>query len=239
MSGFFQEPPRLTNTFQSHKWLKSYLRYKLPKDLWSLVEDDLNKLGEKCAGEYMNLARQAEREKPVHVPYDPWGKRIDEIRVSSAWQELQNISAREGLISIGYKRPIGAHSRLYQFSKLYLFHPSSAVFTCPLAMADGAAKVLETYGKEDIHRTAFNHLTSTDPKQFWTSGQWMTEKTGGSDVSETSTVVKLEDGKARLYGTKWFSSATTSQMALALARMPDAPTGSRGLTLFLVPMYIG
>jgi hypothetical protein len=65
----------------------------------------------------------------------------------------------------------------------------------------------------------------------------MTEKTGGSDVSATSTRVKVENGKARLYGDKWFSSATTSQMALALGRMEGSAEGSRGLTLFLVHTY--
>lgn len=234
---FFQNPPELHNTFLQNPWLKAYLRYKLPASMWSAVEKDLERLGELCAGEYLEIARTAEREKPSLVSFDPWGRRLDKVRVSAAWKQLQDISAKEELISIAYKREFGEHSRLYQFAKLYLFHPSSAFFTCPLAMADGAAKVLETYGKETVHREAFAHLTSTDPKTFWTSGQWMTEKTGGSDVSGTTTEVKIENGQARLYGTKWFSSATTSEMALALARRPDAPAGARGLSLYLVPMY--
>lgn len=237
MSDFYQDPPRLTNTYTGNRWLNAYLRFKLPHDMYAHVVPDLNRFGALCAGEFLTLARTAEREKPVHIPFDSWGKRIDEIRVSKAWGELQNISAREGLISTGYKRTYGAHSRLYQFAKLYLFHPSSAFFTCPLAMADGAAKVLENYGKEEIHKQAYSHLTSESPQEFWTSGQWMTEKTGGSDVSDTSTIMKMEGGQARLYGTKWFSSATTSQMALALARREGAPSGSRGLTLYFVPMY--
>lgn len=237
MSDFYQDPPRLTNTYRSNRWLKAYLRFKLPSDIFKIADADLERLGQQCAGPFLALARTAEREKPTLVPFDPWGKRIDEVRVSPAWQELQNISAREGMIAIGYKRAQAEFSRVYQFAKLYLFHPSSAFFTCPLAMADGAAKVIETYGSEDVHREAFRHLTSTNPEEFWTSGQWMTEKTGGSDVSDTSTVVKFEDGKARLYGTKWFSSATTSAMALALGRCPESPAGSRGLTLFLAQTY--
>jgi putative acyl-CoA dehydrogenase len=105
-------------------------------------------------------------------------------------------------------------------------------------MADGAARVLEIHGHEEVHREAFSHLTSDSPQEFWTSGQWMTEKAGGSDVSRTATDARIENGSIRLYGTKWFSSATTSKVALALARLPGAPTGSRGLTLFLVPMRI-
>ncbi|MBX3022800.1 MAG: acyl-CoA dehydrogenase family protein [Bdellovibrionales bacterium] len=238
MTEFFQDPPRLTNTYKSHRWLRSYLRCKLPQDIREAIEVDLQEFGANCASTYMELARRAEREKPELVQYDAWGRRRDEIRVSTAWEELQNISAREGLISIGYTREFKEFSRLYQFTKLYLFHPSSAFFTCPLAMADGAAKVLEQYGSEDIHKEAFQHLTANEPSRFWTSGQWMTERTGGSDVGETSTHVRYDAGQARLYGTKWFSSATTSQMALALARCPDSPAGSRGLTLFFVPMHL-
>jgi putative acyl-CoA dehydrogenase len=237
MNSFLQDPPHLTNTYKSNRWLKAYLKHKLPPEIFATVDADLHNLGDKCAGPYLALARTAEREKPQHIAFDAWGKRIDEVRVSQAWIELQNIAAREGLISIGYKRKQGEFSRVYQFAKLYLFHPSSAFFTCPLAMADGAAKVMETFGSTPEHREALAHLTAETPEEFWTSGQWMTEKTGGSDVSHTGTVARHENGKIRLYGDKWFSSATTSQIALALGRYADSPEGSRGLTLFLVHTY--
>ena len=237
MNDFFQEPPQLGNTYKSNRWLRSYLKAKLPAEMFILVDADLQNLGDRCAGPYLALARTAEREKPALVSFDSWGKRVDEVRVSRAWQDLQDISAREGLVALAYKREHGEFSRVYQFAKLYLFHPSSAFFTCPLAMADGAAKVLETYGTEPVHREYFQHLTSIKPEEFWTSGQWMTEKTGGSDVSDTATRVEVEGDRLRLYGTKWFSSATTSAMALALARYPDSPEGSRGLSLFMCKTY--
>jgi len=71
---------------------------------------------------------------------------------------------------------------------------------------------------------------------MWTSGQWMTERTGGSDVSHSETIAKLDGEQWRLYGTKWFTSATTSEMALTLARPEGNPGGSRGLALFLVEL---
>ena len=58
----------------------------------------------------------------------------------------------------------------------------------------------------------------------------MTERSGGSDVSGTETVARREGGMFRLYGEKWFTSATTSELALTLARIED----SRDLSLFLV-----
>ena len=196
-------------------------------------------LGEKMAGPVLALARQAEREKPTHVPFDPWGRRIDEIRISKAWDELKDFSAENGLVAEGYERRFGEHSRLFQFAKLFLFHPSSAFYTCPLAMADGAARVLEIYGLEEKRfKEAFQHLTSRRSEQFWTSGQWMTERAGGSDVSGTSTVAKKSGDHYLLSGIKWFSSATNSEMSLALARIEGAPEGSRGLTLFYIPLRL-
>lgn len=94
----------------------------------------------------------------------------------------------------------------------------------------------------------YGHLTSRDPAQFWTSGQWMTEKAGGSDVaSGTQTIAVPEDAEAsgagswfRLTGYKWFTSAADGEMAMALARERDANgkpiAGNKGLSLFYVPV---
>jgi alkylation response protein AidB-like acyl-CoA dehydrogenase len=71
---------------------------------------------------------------------------------------------------------------------------------------------------------------------MWTSGQWMTERTGGSDVSQSETVARRDGDGWRLYGTKWFTSATTAEMALTLARPEGNGDGSRGLALFLVEL---
>lgn len=236
MGNFIQAGPGLENTFSTDKVLQLLLKWQFPKDLYQRLQPDLEYLGEQAATRLLRLARQAEKETPEHIPYTAWGERIDEIRVSSAWQRLQDIAAEEGLVAVGYERKQGAFSRLYQFAKLYLYHASSAFFTCPLAMADGAARVLEKYGQSEDQKQAFEHLTSRDPHKFWTSGQWMTEKTGGSDVSGTSTIAYRVGDHFELKGVKWFSSAVTSQMALGLARIEGAAAGSRGLSLFYIPM---
>src|SRR5699024_4920401 len=59
--------------------------------------------------------------------------------------------------------------------------------------------------------------------------------TGGSDVGDSETVARRDaDGRWRLYGRKWFTSAITSQMALVLARPEGNPAGAKGLALFYV-----
>ncbi|KTD40479.1 acyl-CoA dehydrogenase family protein [Legionella parisiensis] len=236
MSDFFQTPPRLGNQYDEDRVLKTYLEWKLPSPMLTQIQPELHRLGQRVIEDIYKIGQEAEAFPPQHVPYDPWGKRIDHIEVSQAWKELDKISAEEKLIAIGYERQNGALSRIHQFAKLYLFHPSSAIYTCPLAMTDGAARALELYADESLKNHAFPHLTSSDPARFWTSGQWMTERTGGSDVSGTSTIARPDGSHFRLNGVKWFTSATTSQIAMTLARIEGDREGSKGLSLFYLEL---
>ena len=234
---FFQDGPRLGNQYEDDALLRAFLRWRLPAEVHAAVEPGLERLGHRAATDILAMGDAAEAEPPRHVPYDPWGRRIDEIVVPPAWRALDRVSAEEGIVAAAYERAHGGWSRLDQMARLYLFHPSSAVYSCPLAMTDGAARFLELYGDERT-REAYGHLTSSDPSRFWTSGQWMTERTGGSDVSQTSTVARrTEDPRVfALHGTKWFTSATTSQLAFALGRIEGAPAGGRGLSVFMIEL---
>jgi len=234
MTEFFQDPPRLGNQYDDDALLRAYLRWRLPEKMYAEIEPDLRRLGHRAATDILALGESAEASPPRHVPYDAWGRRVDRIETSDAWRELDRIAAAEGIVATAYERTHGAHSRIHQFARLYLYAPSSALYSCPLAMTDGAARFLEIHGDESL-QSVFAHLTSRDPNEFWTSGQWMTERTGGSDVGSTSTVAVCEEGDSySLHGSKWFTSATTSQVAMTLARIEGASAGSRGLSVFLI-----
>ena len=236
MSEFFQDAPRLGNQYDEDALLHAYLRWRLPPEMLAEIEPALKRLGERVVTDIAALAESAEAAPPRHVPFDAWGRRVDRIETSDAWGALDRVAALEGLVAIGYERAHGATSRIDQFARLYLYAPSSALYSCPLAMGDGAARFLEVHGDERT-RPVFEHLTSRDPDRFWTCGQWMTERAGGSDVGSTATTARCERGNAyRLYGTKWFTSATTSQVAMTLARIEGAPAGGRGLSVFLVEL---
>jgi acyl-CoA dehydrogenase len=157
------------------------------------------------------------------------------------WRHAAPLAARSGLIAIPYDAKHRRFSRIHQFALVYLFHPSTDVYTCPLAMTDGAARTLLSSGNETLISRALPHLTSRDPERAWTSGQWMTETTGGSDVGTTRTTATIdanrplhEIGQWRLRGKKWFTSAVTSQMALTLARPEGNGPGGSGLAMFYV-----
>jgi alkylation response protein AidB-like acyl-CoA dehydrogenase len=72
---------------------------------------------------------------------------------------------------------------------------------------------------------------------MWTAGQWMTERTGGSDVGLSETVARQTPEGWRLFGTKWFTSATTSQVTLTLARPEGNGPGGKGLALFYLELH--
>ena len=79
-----------------------------------------------------------------------WGRRVDKLVTSEGWRKLHDVAAEEGLVSIAFERKQGQYSRLYQFAKVYLFTPFSAVYGCPLAMTDGAARLIEVYGDDEL-----------------------------------------------------------------------------------------
>jgi alkylation response protein AidB-like acyl-CoA dehydrogenase len=231
---FYQAPPVLGNQYTSDRVLRSYLARTLPPDVARAIEPSLDAMGELAGGLLYELQQNDRRSEPVLTQWDPWGRRIDHVEVSPLWRHAARIAAEQGLVATAYERAHGEHSRVHQFALVYLFDASSDVYTCPLAMTDGAAKTLLASGNSALVQRAIPRLTSRDPEQMWTSGQWMTERTGGSDVGLSETIAKLEGGEWRLYGTKWFTSSTTSPMALALARPEGNPAGGRGLALFYV-----
>ncbi|NXJ84312.1 ACD11 dehydrogenase, partial [Trogon melanurus] len=237
---FFHEQPETGNPYLEDALLRSYLKTHLPPKVLEEVSRDLERFGNRLLSEASPLARDCEANPPTLRQFNAWGQRVDHIVTCPAWRRMKEIAAEEGLIAEAYERRFSNWSRLHQAVKLYLFSSFSGGFNCPLAMTDGAAKVIESLGIPGSLKKAFDHLTSRDPKKFWTSGQWMTERAGGSDVANgTETVARKQpDGTYRLYGFKWFTSAADSDVALTLARVADAggqvQQGSSGLSLFFL-----
>ena len=227
---FIQEPPRLGNQFDDDPLLPSWIARFAPD-----VADDLRAVGELAVEYYAKQLADREHE-PELVQWDAWGNRVDRIEVSPLWRDAQVLAAKHGLVAAAYEPRLGAHARTHQFTLVHVLGPSLDVYTCPLAMTDGAARTLIASGNRALIDRYVPLLTTRDPSKMWTSGQWMTERTGGSDVSKTETVARQDGDGWRLYGTKWFTSATTAEMALTLARPEGNGDGSRGLALFLVEL---
>ncbi|HWJ05450.1 MAG TPA: acyl-CoA dehydrogenase family protein [Steroidobacteraceae bacterium] len=231
---FTQAPPTLGNQFDDDPLLGSWLARMLPKHVAAPLSVELRELGGLAGGDLYRLQLADRRNEPVLTQWDAWGRRIDEVVVTPLWSEAARLAVRHGLVATGYDKTLGRHARLAQFLKVYLFHPSSDVYTCPLAMTDGAVRCLLASGSPELQAHAIPRLTSRDAATSWTSGQWMTETTGGSDVGRSETRAVRDGDGWRLYGRKWFTSAVTSQMALTLARPEGNPPGGKGLAMFFV-----
>jgi alkylation response protein AidB-like acyl-CoA dehydrogenase len=232
---FYQDPPRLGNQFDDDAMLASWIARVVGEDP---IVGELRELGD-LAVEYYGKQLADRLNEPTLVQWDAWGRRVDRIEVSPLWREAQVLAARHGLVAAGYEPRLGPKARTHQFAMVHVLGPSLDVYSCPLAMTDGAARTLLASGERALIERYVSRLTSRDPAVMWTSGQWMTERTGGSDVSQSETVARKDGDSWRLHGTKWFTSATTSEMALTLARPEGNPEGSRGLALFLVELRDG
>ena len=229
---FFQDPPRLGNQWEEDRVVRGLLARKLPPEALRAATPDLEEMGALAGGRLRDLFLAEPDARPALVNWDAWGQRVDRITLTPLWRETARLAAEKGLVALAYERPFGGLSRLVQMALVYLMEPSSGVYSCPLAMTDGAAKTLVLSGNRALVERALPRLTSRDPARAWTSGQWMTERTGGSDVAISETVARPAPGGFRLFGTKWFTSATTSEMALTLARPEGNGPGGTGLAVF-------
>jgi acyl-CoA dehydrogenase len=236
MSGFLQVPPTLPDAWTGDRALRESVAFHLGDEGFEVAQRELSEMGATAtSAATLELAQKAENEPPRLISYGAWGERIDRIVLSEGYLELGRMGVRAGVTALPYEdSPYSERARIVWAALLHMWGPSSALYSCPVAMTDGAARTLLLHGDlDDI--AVVGRLTSRDPDAAWTSGQWMTETAGGSDVSRTGTVARRDEtGKWLLHGTKWFTSATTSEMALTLAR----PEGASGLALFRIHRHL-
>src|SRR5882757_4523729 len=156
---FQQSPPSLGNQYEDDRVLHSYLRRVLPETMLSEIEPKLREMGQLAGGHLYRMQLADRLNEPRLTQWDAWGNRIDKVEVTPLWQHAARVACEYGLVAIPYEREHGRYSRLHQFALLYLFHPSSDVYTCPLAMSDGAAHTLLKSGNQALIKRAVNKLT--------------------------------------------------------------------------------
>src|SRR5687767_2962922 len=189
---FQQLPPALGNQYDDDRVLRSYLRRVLPREMLSEIKTALREMGRLAGGELYQMQLADRLNEPELTQWDAWGNRIDHIELTPLWKAAQTLAAEHGVVATAYERKHGSFSRVHQAVLAYLFTPSTDIFSCPLAMTDGAARTLLASGNKELIDRAVPHLVTRDPAEFWTSGQWMTELTGGSDVGSSETVARWE-----------------------------------------------
>jgi alkylation response protein AidB-like acyl-CoA dehydrogenase len=120
-----------------------------------------------------------------------------------------------------------------------MLNSSNQAWTMYPGLSHGAYECLHTHGSDEQKATYLHKLTSG----HWTGTMCLTEPHCGTDLGLLRTKAEPQaDGSYRLTGAKIFISAGEHDLAeniihLVLARLPDAPEGSKGISLFVVPKF--
>jgi acyl-CoA dehydrogenase len=110
---------------------------------------------------------------------------------------------------------------------------------CPL-LTLSAIEALEAHGSEELKKIYLEKLVSGD----WPGTMQLTEPQAGSDVGALRTrAERASDGSYRINGSKIFITYGDHDMSdnivhFVLARLPDAPAGTKGISLFLIPKFM-
>lgn len=211
----------------------------LPDRLRSWAEARFAEMGQRAATEVNPLAIAADRYSPEHRPYDASGNRIDEIVYHPSYLEMVRIAYGSGLVSHRYDPELEARfgriPHAVTFGLGYLFGQAEMGLYCPVCLTAGTARLVEMHATPELKERYLPLLTTSDAEQLWQGAMFLTEKAGGSDVGLCE-LKAVRDGDAwRLWGDKWFCSNADAGVMMVLARPEGAPSGTRGLGLFLVP----
>lgn len=120
-----------------------------------------------------------------------------------------------------------------------LFQSGNLSWSLYPLLSEGACHALELHGTDEQKHTYLKPIVGGQ----WTGTMCLTEPQAGSDLGLLKTRAEpAADGSYKLTGTKIFISAGEHDLAeniihLVLARLPDAPAGSRGISMFIVPKF--
>jgi len=227
--------------------LRFEARRTYPDDEFAWAEDVLAEYGEFVGHTLADNADVVDRHSPQLDTYDDRGEVANEVEYHPAQFETERRTYEEFRLTHD-----AFHAPPDREDPVGLLHPltmqalvcfADVGFACASSMTTGAAVVLEKFADgagdtaADEHLAdTFERLTADDYDDHIEGAMFLTEKQGGSDVGANETRAEPQaDGTYELFGEKWFCSNVDAQGALALARTPDAPDGTAGLSLFLVP----
>ncbi|MDT0635037.1 acyl-CoA dehydrogenase [Spectribacter hydrogenoxidans] len=200
-------------------------------DLLSSVLDEAGRFGSECLAP-LNQAgdRDGARWTPEGVLSSPGFADAYADFVAGGWNGLTATPDSGGM---GLPTLMGSATH-------EIWNAANMAFAlCPLLSAS-AIKLLENHGDEALTAAYLEKMVSGE----WTGTMDLTEPQSGSDLATIRTRAEpAGDGSYRLFGQKIYITWGEHDMAantihLVLARLPDAPAGVKGISLFLVPRYL-
>tara|TARA_B100001939_G_C16942711_1_gene618950 strand:+ start:1957 stop:3744 length:1788 start_codon:yes stop_codon:yes gene_type:complete len=120
-----------------------------------------------------------------------------------------------------------------------IWHAANMSFSLNMLLTQGAIEVIEAYGTEEQKQKYLPKMISGE----WSGTMNLTEPQAGSDLALLKSKAIPENDNYKLYGNKIYITHGDQDMSeniihLVLARLPDAPQGSKGISLFISPKNI-
>ena len=198
-----------------------------------VVDAVLEGVGQFAAGEWAPLNREGDT---VGAKWSP-----DGVHMPASFIKAYHDYVEGGWGTIGVPEDFGGQGLPFAIQTAVLDTLGSANMgfaLCP-TLTVGAIEALIHHGSDAQQAQYLPHLATGE----WTGTMNLTEPQAGSDVGALRATAKpLGDGRWSIKGTKIYISFGDHDMAdnivhLVLARTPDAPAGTRGISLFLVPKF--
>ncbi len=174
-----------------------------------------------------DLAGCRVEDKAVVVP-DGFAEAYQQF-VEAGWQSLEFSPEYDGMGLPGLIA--AATAEMFQSANL-------AFALCPM-LTGGAIFAIDSHATDELKRLYLPKMISGE----WTGTMALTEAQAGSDLAAVKTRAIAEGDHYRIHGTKIFITwgdqpFSDNVIHLVLARLPDAPDGIHGISLFLVPKYL-
>lgn len=225
------------NFFSADTNLQAVLRRTWGEETYQAYAPNLTALGE-AAATILDAAAKEEDRTPNHPRLERWsplGERVEQI-VFHPNHDLAGRIIWNAELTAALAEPGGT---VYQMALYYLLaHNGEAGHLCSLACTSGSIRALRTVASDEIREKFLPPLLTTDYEQMQHCAQFLTEIQGGSDVGANTLSARPHpeiEGAWLLNGEKWFCSNINSDQFWTTARPLNAPAGTAGLGLFLVP----
>ncbi|WP_435363773.1 acyl-CoA dehydrogenase family protein [Haloarchaeobius sp. DYHT-AS-18] len=210
-----------------------------PRTDYGWADEQLRSFGQVVGDTIADNADRIDEHGPILHTYDRNGEVRNFVEYHPKQLENERLAYGAGIVSDSFEAPPGRDDPLpltHHLAMEYLLSYADPGFTCPVSMTAGTALVLDKYGEGEVLQGYYERLVARDGDENIEGAMFLTEKQGGSDVGANETIAEhVEGDRYELTGEKWFCSNIDAEGTLALARTPDAPEGTKGLSLFLVP----
>ena len=236
--GQFEEG-RHVNYWEFDHALERELRRIYTDSEFEWAESRLSEFGSIVGHTIADNADYIDDHGPELEPYDKHGEVQNRVRYPAEQLENERLAYEMGVVADSFTAPPGREEPMplsHNLAMQYLLCYADPGFDCPVAMTAGAALVLEKFDDGDLAEY-YEGLTSRTYEDLIEGAMFLTEKQGGSDVGANETRAEWDPEAEcwRLTGEKWFCSNIDAEGTLALARTENAPEGTQGLSMFLVP----